>query len=56
LLVGALMVNDTGHVPPMHDKDRPRLPFSLKTVVLTILTLALLASPLLIIWAMKGFG
>jgi hypothetical protein len=48
------MVNDTGYVPPIHDKDRPRLPFSWKTVVFTILALALLASPLLIIWASKG--
>jgi hypothetical protein len=52
---GELMVNDTGYVPPIHDKDRPRLPFSWKTVVLTILALAILASPLLIIWASKGF-
>jgi hypothetical protein len=56
LVVDALMVNDTGYVPPMHDQDRPRLPFSWKAVVLTILALALLASPLLIIWATKGFG
>lgn len=49
------MVNDTGHIPPMHPNDKPRLPFSWKTVVMAVLALLILASPLLIIWATKGF-
>jgi hypothetical protein len=49
------MVNDTGYVPPLHPDDRPRLPFSWKAVVLTMLALVILASPVLIIWASKGF-
>jgi len=49
------MVNDTGYVPPIHPDDKPRLPLSWKAVVLAILAIALLASPLIIIWLTKGF-
>ena len=49
------MVNDTGYVPPIHPDDRPRLRFSWKAVVLTVLAILVLASPILIIWATKGF-
>ena len=49
------MVNDTGYVPPIHPDDRPRLRFSWKAAVVTVIALLVLASPVFIIWATKGF-
>jgi|FLYL01.1.fsa_nt_gi hypothetical protein len=50
------MVYERGGVPPQHPSDRPRLPFSWKAVALALLAALVLATPLLVIWATKGFG
>jgi hypothetical protein len=46
---------ERGHVPPIHKNDRPRLPFSWKAVVLTIIVLAVMAAPFVVMWLTTGF-
>lgn len=41
---------ERGYVPQFHPEDKPRLPFSWKAVVLTVLAVGLVVSPFVIIF------